>query len=542
MFEKILIANRGEIACRIIRTARRLGVRTVAVYSEADAHALHVEMADEAHPIGPPPARESYLNIGRILDAARRSGAQAVHPGYGFLSENADFAAACVAAGLNFIGPPASAIRAMGLKSASKALMERSGVPVVPGYYGDAQDLATLTAAAERTGYPVLLKASAGGGGKGMRVVERRADLEGAVSSAKREAASSFGDDRLLIERYLTNPRHIEIQIFADSHGQVISLFERDCSIQRRHQKVIEEAPAPGMDPARRRSMGEAACAAARAIGYVNAGTVEFIVEGDAFYFMEMNTRLQVEHPVTEFITGLDLVEWQLRVAAGEPLPQSAEEVRIYGHAIEARIYAEDPAREFRPSIGTLWHLATPKENQHVRVDTGVRASDAVIIDYDPMIAKLIVWDKDREGAVRRLRGALAEYQVAGVTTNIALLSAIAAHPAFAAGQLDTGFIGRHAAELTPASKPAPREVLAAAVLRVLRDQQREAAERAAATADPWSPWNQLTSWRMNGAGYQDLIFEEGESKITVRVHPWPDGQLPGSVARWRGGGFGHGR
>jgi 3-methylcrotonyl-CoA carboxylase alpha subunit len=534
MFEKILIANRGEIACRVIRTARRLGIRTVAVYSDADARALHVDLADEAYPIGPPPARESYLNISRILDAARRSGAQAIHPGYGFLSENADFAEACVAAGLHFIGPPASAIRAMGLKSAAKALMERAGVPVVPGYYGDAQDLATLSAAAERTGYPVLLKASAGGGGKGMRVVEQPADLTAAIASAKREAASSFGDDRLLIERYLTNPRHIEIQVFADSHGRVISLFERDCSIQRRHQKVIEEAPAPGMDPARRRSMGEAACAAARAIRYVNAGTVEFIVEGSAFYFMEMNTRLQVEHPVTEFITGVDLVEWQLRVAAGEPLPKSAEEIEIRGHAIEARIYAEDPARDFRPSIGVLWHLKAPAESKHVRVDTGVRAADAVIIDYDPLISKLIVWDEDRDAAVRRLRTALAEYQVAGVTTNIALLSAIAAHPAFAAGQLDTGFIGRHAAELTPGGRPVTREVLAAAVLRVLADRQREAQERAAASADPWSPWNQLTSWRMNGAGYQDLMFQDGDSKLPVRVYPRRDGtfrvELPDGV------------
>jgi len=539
MFEKILIANRGEIACRVIRTARRLGIRTVAVYSEADARALHVELADEAYPIGPPPARESYLNSGRILEAARRSGAQAIHPGYGFLSENSDFAAACVAAGLNFIGPPASAIRAIGLKSAAKVLMEKSGVPVVPGYHGDAQDIATLSAAAERMGFPVLLKASAGGGGKGMRVVERPADLAAAIASAQREAASSFGDDRLLIERYLQHPRHIEIQIFADSHGHVISLFERDCSIQRRHQKVIEEAPAPGIDPARRQSMGEAACAAARAIGYVNAGTVEFIVEGDAFYFMEMNTRLQVEHPVTEFITGLDLVEWQLRIAAGEPLPKSAEKIGIRGHAIEARIYAEDPAHDFRPSIGVLWHLKAPSEGEHVRVDTGVRASDAVIIDYDPMIAKLIVWDKDREGAVRRLRGALAEYRIAGVTTNVALLSAIAAHPAFAAGQLDTGFIARHAAELAPALRPAQREVLAAAVLRVLADRQHEVAERAAGSADPWSPWNQLRSWRMNGEGYQDLVFQEGESKITVRVHAQRDGscrvELPDGVVEISG-------
>lgn len=523
MFEKILIANRGEIACRVIRTARRLGIGTVAVYSEADTRALHVELADESYPIGPPPARESYLSSERILDAARRSGAQAIHPGYGFLSENADFAAASIAAGIQFIGPPASAIRAMGLKSAAKALMERAGVPVVPGYHGDAQDFATLSTAAERVGYPVLLKASAGGGGKGMRVVERPADLAAAISSAKREAASSFADDRLLIERYLTHPRHIEIQVFADSHGRVISLFERDCSIQRRHQKVIEEAPAPGMDPARRRSMGEAACAAARTIGYVNAGTVEFIVEGDVFYFMEMNTRLQVEHPVTEFITGLDLVEWQLRVACGEPLPKSAEELGIRGHAIEARIYAEDPARDYKPSIGVVWHLRVPGESEHVRVDTGVRASDAVIIDYDPMIAKLIVWDKDRETAVTRLREALAEYQVAGVTTNIALLSAIARHPAFAAGQLDTGFLGRHAAELAPALRPASDEALAAAVLRVLSDRQREARERAAASADPWSPWNQLTSWRMNGDRYQDLLFQDGESRIAVRVHPSSD-------------------
>jgi 3-methylcrotonyl-CoA carboxylase alpha subunit len=538
MFEKILIANRGEIACRVIRTARRMGIRTVAVYSEADARALHVELADEAYPIGPPPARESYLHAGRILEAARHSGAQAIHPGYGFLSENADFAAASVAAGLSFIGPPASAIRAMGLKSAAKALMEGAGVPVVPGYHAEAQDLATFAAEAERIGYPVLLKASAGGGGKGMRVVERPDDLAAAIASAKRESASSFGDDRLLIEKYLTRPRHIEIQVFADAHGHVISLFERDCSIQRRHQKVIEEAPAPGMDQARRRSMGEAACAAARATGYVNAGTVEFIVEGDAFYFMEMNTRLQVEHPVTEFITGLDLVEWQLRVAAGEPLPKRAEELGIHGHAIEVRIYAEDPTRDFRPSIGTLWHLQAPEESEHVRVDTGVRTNDAVIIDYDPMIAKLIVWDRDREAAVRRLRGALAEYQIAGVTTNVALLAAIASHAAFAEGKLDTGFIGRHAGELMPTPLPAPRDVLAAAVGRVLGEQRRETAERAEASNDPWSPWNQLNAWRMNGEGYQDLLFQDGEARIAVRVRPRGDSfqvELPDGVVELAG-------
>jgi 3-methylcrotonyl-CoA carboxylase alpha subunit len=373
MFDKILIANRGEIACRVITTARRLGIATVAVYSDADSHARHVELADEAYPIGPAPARQSYLVVDNILDAARRSGAQAIHPGYGFLSENADFAEACATAGITFIGPPPAAIRAMGSKSAAKSLMERSGVPLVPGYHGDAQDAATLTAAADRIGYPVLIKASAGGGGKGMRIVERPADLSAALDGAKSEARASFGDDHVLIEKYLTRPRHIEIQVFADSHGNTVSLFERDCSIQRRHQKVLEEAPAPGMDPARRSAMGDAAIAAARAVGYVGAGTIEFIAEDDTFYFMEMNTRLQVEHPVTEFITNQDLVEWQLRVAAGEPLLLTQDELRIHGNAIEARVYAEDPSRDFLPSIGTLHHLRQPTPSLHVRVDTGVR-------------------------------------------------------------------------------------------------------------------------------------------------------------------------
>ncbi|MBZ5575009.1 MAG: acetyl/propionyl/methylcrotonyl-CoA carboxylase subunit alpha [Acidobacteriia bacterium] len=535
MFERILIANRGEIACRVMRTARRMGIRTVAVYSEADARALHVELADEAYPIGPPPARESYLAIDRILDAARRSGAQAIHPGYGFLAENAEFAEACAAAGIVFIGPPASAIRAMGSKSAAKTLMEKSGVPLVPGYHGEAQDLKTLAAAAERLGYPVLLKASAGGGGKGMRVVERAEDLEAAIASAAREAASSFGDGRLLLEKYLAHPRHIEIQVFADAHGNVVSLFERDCSIQRRHQKVMEESPAPGMDPARRRAMGEAACAAARAIGYVNAGTVEFLAESDQFYFMEMNTRLQVEHPVTEFITGLDLVEWQLRVAAGGALPKTQEELAVHGHAIEARVYAEDPVQEFRPSIGTLLHVRPPLAGEHVRVDTGVRSGDLISIHYDPMIAKLIVWGEDRAAAVQRLRRALADYEIAGVTTNLAFLAQVAAHPAYAAAKVDTGFIPRHAAELSPTALPVSREVLAAAVLSVLADERRSVEERAAASNDPWSPWNQLTAWRMNSAGYLDLAFREGETVIAVRVYPQRDGSfrsdLPGGSA-----------
>ena len=531
MFDKILIANRGEIACRVMRTARRLGIRTVAVYSEADARALHVEMADEAYPIGPPPARESYLAIDRILDAARRSGAQAIHPGYGFLSENADFAEACEAAGITFIGPPAAAIRAMGSKSGAKALMEKSGVPLVPGYYGEAQDLKTFAEAAGRIGYPVLLKASAGGGGKGMRIVEQAAALEAAVASAQREAASSFGDGRLLIEKYLPRPRHIEIQVFADSRGQTLYLFERDCSIQRRYQKVIEEAPAPGMDPQRRSAMGEAACAAARAVGYVNAGTVEFLADGDAFYFMEMNTRLQVEHPVTEFITGQDLVEWQFRVAAGEPLPCTQEQLAIHGHAMEARIYAEDPAHDFRPSIGVLTYVKPPAQTDHVRVDSGVRSGDAISIHYDPMIAKLIVWDRDRASAVQRLHRALAEYEVTGVATNIGLLSRITAHGAYAAGKVDTAFIGRHAADLFPPARPATREALAAAVLRILDDERREAESRAAVSADRWSPWNQRSAWRMNSGGYEDLLIQDGEAKVHIRIYPQTDGGVCAVVA-----------
>ncbi len=536
MFDTILIANRGEIACRVIRTARRLGIRTVTVYSEADAGALHAAMADTAHCIGPAPARDSYLDIGRILDAARRSGAQAIHPGYGFLSENAEFAAACAAAGIVFIGPPPGAIRAMGSKSAAKTLMQEAGVPLVPGYHGAEQDPAHLAGEAARIGYPVLIKASAGGGGKGMRVVDDAAGFAEALALAKGEARSSFGDDTVLIERYLTRPRHVEIQVFADAHGQVVSLFERDCSIQRRHQKVVEEAPAPGMDPARRASMGEAACAAARAIGYVGAGTVEFIVEGSDFFFMEMNTRLQVEHPVTEMITGQDLVEWQLLVASGKPLPQ--DQLRIDGHAIEVRVYAEDPDRDFMPAVGTLTHLQPPAEGPHVRVDTGVRPGDSIGVHYDPMIAKLIVWDRDRPSAVRRLVHALSEYQVVGLQTNLGLLRRIAAHPAFAAAELDTGFIGRHGAELMPSYGPVPDAALAAAALRVLQD--RAAAVAGAGRLDPFSPWNLPTAWRMNGDGYQDIVLADGETLHAVRAHSCADGStrldLPGGTVIAAGG------
>ena len=559
MFQKVLIANRGEIACRVISTCRRLGIATVAVYSAADARARHVDLADEAWPIGPAPARQSYLVIDKIIDAARRSGAEAIHPGYGFLSENAAFAEACAAAGIVFIGPPPAAIRAMGSKAAAKTLMQRAGVPLVPGYHGDAQDAATLAAAAARIGYPVLIKASAGGGGKGMRIVERPDELAAAIEGAKREAAASFGDDRVLLERYLTRPRHIEIQVFADTLGHIVSLFERDCSIQRRHQKVLEEAPAPGIDPARRAAMGEAAIAAARAVGYVGAGTVEFIAEDGSFYFMEMNTRLQVEHPLTEMITGQELVEWQLRVAAGEPLPLRQEQLRISGHAIEARIYAEDPARDFLPSIGTLVHLRQPVESAPVRVDTGVRQGDAITPNYDPMLAKLIVWGEDRAAAVQRLAGALAEYEVVGVQTNLGLLRAIVAHPAFARAELDTGFIARHADVLLPTLAPsdatpadaapsdatpaeaalakalaeAPADapgdaaetaIWAAAALAVLSDRRAHAAADAAASAEPWSPWNVADAWRMNGDGYQDLVLRRGRAVVTLRAHPAEDG------------------
>jgi 3-methylcrotonyl-CoA carboxylase alpha subunit len=543
MFRKILIANRGEIACRVIATARRLGIATVAVYSEADAGARHTRLTDEAWPIGPAPARQSYLVAEKILNVARRSGAEAIHPGYGFLSENAEFAAACAHAGVVFIGPPAAAIRAMGSKAESKALMERSGVLLVPGYHGEAQDLLVLKDAAARIGYPVLIKASAGGGGKGMRIVGSADEIEAAIEGAKREALASFGDDRVLVEKYLTRPRHIEIQVFADTHGNTVSLFERDCSIQRRHQKVLEEAPAPGMDPARRTEMGKAAVAAARAVGYVGAGTVEFIAEGDAFYFMEMNTRLQVEHPVTEMVTGQDLVEWQLRVAAGEPLPLGEDRLGLHGHAIEARVYAEDPARDFMPAVGTLAHLRQPREVPgRVRVDTGVVQGDQITPNYDPMIAKLIVWGEDRLAAVRQLAAALAEYEVVGVTTNLDLLRSIAGHRVFAAAELDTGFIARHAADLLPAAAVGPEAdaadpaVWAAAAVTAVRDQRAAVEAQARTTGDPWSPWTTMDAWRMNGDGYQDLRFRRGESPpVTLRTHPLPDGSfrldLPGGPA-----------
>ncbi|MFO1186784.1 MAG: biotin carboxylase N-terminal domain-containing protein [Alphaproteobacteria bacterium] len=469
-FASLLVANRGEIACRVITTARRMGLKTIAVYSEADAGAPHTSLADEAVYIGPPEPRESYLNIGRILDAARACGAEAIHPGYGFLSENAEFAEAVVAAGIVFVGPPAEAIRAMGLKGAAKALMQKAGVPIVPGYHGDAQEIGHLAAEAEKVGYPILIKAVAGGGGKGMRRVDAAKDFKAALESAQREAKAAFGDERVLIERYVQKPRHIEIQVFADTHGNAISLFERDCSLQRRHQKVIEEAPAPGMPEAMRRAMGEAAVKAARAVGYVGAGTVEFICDAseglkpDRYWFMEMNTRLQVEHRVTELITGQDLVAWQLKVAAGEPLPSF--EPTMHGHAIQARLYAEDPAKNFFPSPGTLHRLSLPHPSGELIVDTGVAEGGEVTLHYDPMIAKIVAHATTREAAIARLVAALRAVEIAGVRTNASFLQAALGHSEFGAGAVDTGFIDRHLASLV--HDPAPtKEALAAASLRL---------------------------------------------------------------------------
>jgi 3-methylcrotonyl-CoA carboxylase alpha subunit len=520
VFTKILIANRGEIACRVIKTARRLGVRTVAVFSDADANARHARLADEAVHIGPPAARESYLNVERIIDAAKKTGAQAIHPGYGFLSENEDFAKACVDHGIVFIGPPVEAIRAMGSKSAAKRIMERAGVPLVPGYHGDEQDAEFLRKESDRIGYPVLIKATAGGGGKGMRIVPSGAEFADALASCRREAKSSFGDDRVLVEKYVLRPRHVEIQVFADNHGNCVYLFERDCSVQRRHQKVLEEAPAPGMSDARRRQMGEAAVAAAKAVGYSGAGTVEFIADQDGrFFFMEMNTRLQVEHPVTEMITGQDLVEWQLRVANNERLPLAQEQLSIRGHALEARVYAEDPDKGFLPSTGKLIHLAPPKESLHVRVDTGVEQGDEITPYYDPMIAKLIVWDQTRELALQRMFQALAEYRIVGVANNVEFLSRLVVSPAFAQADLDTGLIERERTFLFPehGAKVPNDAYLVAALATVLREEDvaRNAAVR---HPDPYSPWHWLDGWRLNSGFERRLLFRHGESETAVVV------------------------
>ena len=515
MFASVLIANRGEIACRIARTARILGMRVIAVHSAADARALHVRAADEAIEIGPAPAAESYLVIERLIAAAQATNAQCIHPGYGFLAENADFAEACRVAGFAFIGPPPAAIRAMGLKDRAKTLMERSGVPVVPGYHGERQEPDFLKRKAYEIGYPVLIKPVAGGGGKGMRKVERHAEFDAALAAAQREAKAAFGDAQVLIEKYVKAPRHIEIQVFADRHGHIIHLGERDCSLQRRHQKVIEEAPAPGMTLALRARMGEAAVAAAKAVGYEGAGTVEFIADStgglkaDGFWFMEMNTRLQVEHPVTEAVNGLDLVEWQFRVAAGEPLPLKQDQVRLQGHAVEARLYAEDPAHGFLPSTGKLAGLRFP---DGLRVDSGVAEGDTVSPFYDPMIAKLIAQAETREDALDKLADALEATIVAGPRSNAGFLAALARAPQFRSGDFDTGFIDRHLAELGAAPQPLDRAAAAAGAAALIAQEQARLAALCAPDA-PASPWDADDGFQLGGArALQVPLIAEGEN------------------------------
>ena len=517
MFNKILIANRGEIALRVARTARRLGISSVAVFSTADSKALHIEACDEAYCVGGAAASESYLNAARILEVAQQCGAQAIHPGYGFLSENAAFARACAAAGIVFIGPPADAIDAMGSKSRAKALMETAGVPLVPGYHGDAQDDDKLLLESRRVGYPQLIKASAGGGGKGMRLVETEQEFTDALASARREASASFGDDRVLIERYLRKPRHVEMQIFADSHGDCVHLFERDCSIQRRHQKIIEEAPAPGLSDDLRKSMGEAAINCALAIDYIGAGTVEFLLDEDgSFYFMEMNTRLQVEHPVTEMITGQDLVEWQLRVAAKEALPLRQSEIAMHGHAFEARIYAETPARDFMPAAGQIRYLQLPEPAADIRVDTGVRCGDSIGINYDPMIAKLIVHGGDRTTALAKLALALRQYQILGLNTNLGFLARLAENTEFSAAEFDTSFIATHQQRLFAQSDAQLHRALVLAAAAML-----PALDNLTQTGSVQSPWDIPDHWRMNlpseqvfrleydGTAYQVLVKQQ---------------------------------
>ncbi len=525
MFSKILIANRGEIACRVIRTARKMGVKTVAVYSDTDARALHVALADEAVHIGGSPVAESYLRGDVIIAAAKATGAEAIHPGYGFLSENPGFVDQVTQAGLVFIGPSADSIRAMGLKDAAKRLMEKAGVPVVPGYHGEAQEIVILASKAREIGYPVLIKARAGGGGKGMRRVDHPDDFADALSGARREAKAAFGDDRVLVEKYVDKPRHIEVQVFGDNHGNAVHLFERDCSAQRRHQKVIEEAPAPGMTPELRAAMTEAAVKAAKAIGYSGAGTIEFIVDAsdglkpDRFWFMEMNTRLQVEHPVTEMVTGVDLVEWQLRVASGEQIPLAQEDIVLSGHAFEARLYAEDPAKGFLPAIGTLHHLSFPSEaavGTEIRVETGVRQGDAISPFYDPMIAKVVTHGPDRATALEALADAVSRTEVAGSTTNAAFLAALARDVDFASGDVDTGLIGRKQDELTTTATPGSRAIALAALAAT-------GATASVATDDPWSG---LTGYAHFNALARRATLSFGGADIVAHITARPDGRF----------------
>lgn len=523
MITTLLIANRGEIACRIMRSAKALGIRTVAVYSSADKDALHVRSADMAVAIGDAAAADSYLRADRVIEAAQTAGAHAIHPGYGFLAENADFAELCAQAGIIFVGPPPSAVRAMGSKSKAKALMHSAGVPVVPGYHGATQDDATLIEQAGLVGYPLLVKASAGGGGKGMRVVHAASQLSAALDSARREARSAFGDDQLLLERYVEAGRHVEIQVFFDSHGNGVHLFERDCSVQRRYQKVMEEAPAPGLSDSLRAAMYAAALSAARAVDYEGAGTVELIVGQDEFFFMEMNTRLQVEHPVTELITGVDLVEWQLRVAAGEPLPLTQSEIQQHGHAVEARVYAEDPARGFLPAVGTLAHLQIPQLDG-VRVDSGVAQGDAISIHYDPMIAKVIAAAPTRAAALRRLSNALATIEIAGLTTNTMFLQRLLAHDEVCAGAMDTGLLDRVGEELTSATVDSTDATRAACVW--LAHRNASAQQVAADSMEPASPWFSRDGWRMNHDYVETLEFARPDGSIDSVIARYTDSQL----------------
>lgn len=525
MINKLLIANRGEIACRVIKTANAQGIKTVAVYSDADKNALHVQMADEAVYLGPSPSKESYLRGELIIEKSKELGVDAIHPGYGFLSENAEFANLCAENNIIFVGPPASAIEAMGSKSAAKSIMEKAGVPLVPGYHGDEQSDAVLKAAADEMGYPVLLKAAAGGGGKGMRQVWSEKEFSQALNAAKRESMASFGDDHMLVEKYLTRPRHVEIQVFCDTHGNGVYLFERDCSVQRRHQKIIEEAPAPNMSQSVREKMGEAAILAAKAINYVGAGTVEFLLdEDDSFYFMEMNTRLQVEHPVTEMITREDLVHWQLTIAEGKPLPKQQNELTLTGHAFEARIYAEEPNNEFLPSTGTLCLLRTPKENNVVRVDTGVVEGDEVSVFYDPMIAKLVVWGENREIALKRLISALGDYYIDGVSTNIDFLKRVASHPAFVAAELTTTFIEKHNdslfAPVASASKDTHANIPTMALLSLLT-------RKVALNNKTPSVWSTAGAWRSNGIHQETLTLLCDQEEIGVEVKHLQYGSEP---------------
>ena len=520
MFEKVLIANRGEIACRVIRTCRRLGIRTVAVYSEADAGAQHARLADEAWPIGGPRPQDSYLRGDAILEVAKKSGAQAIHPGYGFLSENADFAEAVEAAGLVFIGPRAASMRKMGSKAGAKQLMEARGVPVVPGYTGEDQDPGRLQIEADGIGYPLMIKAAHGGGGKGMRIVRASEDFAASLESCQREATGAFGRDRVLLERFVETPRHIEIQVFGDSHGQIIHLGERECSAQRRYQKVVEESPSPFVTPELRQRMGQAAVEAARAIDYINAGTVEFIVgpKGD-FYFMEINTRLQVEHPVTELVTGLDLVEWQLRVAAGEALPRDKDDITRTGHAIEVRLYAEDPSQGFLPGSGKLEVLRLPAASAHVRLDTGVVEGDTVTIHYDPMIAKLIVHDADRPRALARLREALADCEVVGPKSNIAFLEKLVRHPEVVNGTIHTAYLDRHLEDVLPEEDPLPPALLALAATACLLHDEDATHAHTAASPDPHSPWGIADGWRLGHGGERLLCFVYRGERLELRAH-----------------------